>query len=106
MASAAKPLVLRCKTRTGQHVLDSLTADNTVEDLKAFLFSLTSILPDNLRVLAGYPPKLLDLSNNSTRLGMLFMQSRESLIVEEGAPNGKKKMRIISSFQCVLFFQL
>ena len=83
MASAARPLILRCKSKSGQHTLDLLTDDSTVDDLQAVLFSLFSIPPHSLRVLSGFPPRPLNLSNSDQRLGTLFPQSKESLIIEE-----------------------
>ncbi|RWS29878.1 ubiquitin thioesterase OTU1-like protein [Leptotrombidium deliense] len=80
---AAKPLVLRLKTRNGQQMLESLTEENSVEDLKAVIFSVTSINPMKMRVLRGYPPKTIDLNNDRLKLSSLQLNPKETLIIEE-----------------------
>lgn len=83
MASAPKSMQLRVKTRSGQQVIDSLNEINCLEDLKAILYSLTGIAPNRLKVLAGFPPRPLDLRDESQLLGQVFPNQRETLIVEE-----------------------
>ncbi|KAI1306065.1 Ubiquitin thioesterase OTU1 [Halotydeus destructor] len=96
MALAPTQLVLRCKTREGQHMLESLTSEDRVEDLKAILFSLTSIYPEKQRILAGYPLKQLDLSDGKRKLGSLFSSSKDTLIVEEVVGNLDNRPTIYS----------
>ncbi len=79
----ARPLLLRCKTNEGQHIIENLTSENTVEDLKAILFSMTAINPKKLRVLTGFPPRELDLTHERDKLEHVLHQQRETLIVEE-----------------------
>ena len=86
---AIKPLHLRCKTKNGQHVIDNLSSANSVEDLKAILFSITGVNPNRLKVMVGFPPKVLDLSNDMQLLGDILSQPKETLIVEEIAADGK-----------------
>ena len=88
MASLNRPLLLRCKTAKGQHMIDMLTGDNTVEELKAVLFSITGVDPTSLRVLVGFPPRELNLKNNLEKLDeVLNKQNRETLIIEERIDN-------------------
>lgn len=67
-------------------MINNLTHDNTVDDLKAVLFSLTGTEPCRIRILKGYPPTPLDLSDGSAKLSILLPQTRDSLIVEESKP--------------------
>ncbi|CAN7986922.1 unnamed protein product [Ixodes hexagonus] len=80
---AAKPLVLRVKSQQGHFRLDTLTGESTVEELKACLFSLTGIPPPSLRVLADFPPRPLDCSDELRQLGSFPVRSGDTLIVEE-----------------------
>ncbi|EEC15574.1 hypothetical protein IscW_ISCW010686 [Ixodes scapularis] len=80
---AAKPLVLRVKSQQGHFRLDTLTGESTVEELKACLFSLTGIPPPALRVLADFPPRPLDCSDELRQLGSFPVRSGDTLIVEE-----------------------
>lgn len=83
---AAKPLVLRVKSHQGNFRLDTLTGESTVEDLKACLFSLTGIPPPALRVLADFPPRPLDCTDELRQLGSFPVRSGDTLIVEEQQP--------------------
>ena len=88
MAALNRPLLLRCKTTKGQHMIENLTGDNTVEELKAMLFSITGVDPTALRVLVGFPPRELNLKNDLQKLDeVLNHQNRETLIVEEVIDN-------------------
>ncbi|XP_054167477.1 ubiquitin thioesterase OTU1-like [Oppia nitens] len=94
MAELNRPLLLRCKTPKGQHMIECLTGDNNVEDLKAILLSITGIDPNGLRVLVGFPPRELNLRNNFQKLAdLLNHQNRETLIIEEIIDNDKRRSR-------------
>lgn len=97
---ASKQLILRCKTKDGQYTLDTLTGDNTVEDLKGHLFSITGTDPIAIKVLAGFPPKPLDLSNDNKKLEGLPLYSGETLIVEENAKQILQKKNDVVSPLC------
>lgn len=56
---ATSNYVLRCRTKDGQLVIDSLNDENSVEELAAAVFSLTGIYPQRMKLLIGYPPKQL-----------------------------------------------
>ncbi len=65
-------------------MIETLNGENTVEDLKAILFSITGVDPNSLRVLVGFPPRQLDLNNDLQKLDdILHQQQRETLIIEE-----------------------
>lgn len=80
---AAKQIMLRCKTKYGQETLDMLNGESTVSELKGILFSITGIDPAYMKILAGFPPKPLDLTNDNRKLDSLALQSGETLIVQE-----------------------
>lgn len=79
---AGKMLNLRCKSKLGQSVLSSITDDMTVEEFKGILYSVTEIPSDDVKVLVGFPPQVLDLSNGNQTLAQLPLHSGETLIVE------------------------
>ncbi|KAL0270875.1 UNVERIFIED_CONTAM: hypothetical protein PYX00_008148 [Menopon gallinae] len=76
-------LVLKLKTKSGQFVLKELTKNHTVSDLKVQLSLQCQISQNDLRVLAGYPPKPINLSNNSLTLDSIGVNTGDTLIVEE-----------------------
>lgn len=91
-----KALHLRCKTKSGQHLVDSLTQDNTVDDLKAVLSSFTGTESCRLRILRGYPPQPLDLHNGSKKLSEYFTNTRDVLIIKECPPATSEKSPVDS----------
>lgn len=80
-----KALLLRCKTKSGQHVLNSLTSGSTVDDLLSQLTKATGISIDCMKILQGYPPKTLDITQGSVSLTDIPIRSGDTLIVEEMA---------------------
>jgi len=68
-------------------MIETLTGDNTVQELKAMLFSITGVDPLALRVLVGFPPRQLDLNNDLQKLEDVLHQQRETLIIEEVIDN-------------------
>ncbi|KAK6176446.1 hypothetical protein SNE40_014732 [Patella caerulea] len=76
-------LKLRCKSKTGQHYLTNLTGSSTVGRLKEMLADITKIPASCIKIRHGFPPKILDLSNEAQELSTLSLRSGDSLIVEE-----------------------
>jgi len=75
-------LRLRCKTDTGTHTLPlSLSATSTLQDLKDVIFSICGVRPDSQKILNGYPPKPVDLSNSSATLSHLNVNSGDTFTV-------------------------
>jgi len=74
--------VLRVKTKSGQKVVSGLTAHDKVSQLKTKLAELTGIPVTALHVLAGFPPKPVNLDTADTieHTGII---SGDTLIVEE-----------------------
>ncbi|XP_069687179.1 ubiquitin thioesterase Otu1 [Periplaneta americana] len=74
---------LKVKTKSGQMVVKGLNPKDTIADLKHKLASLTNIKENCLHILAGYPPKPVDLSINDATLESRKICSGDTLIVEE-----------------------
>ncbi|KAM8975510.1 ubiquitin thioesterase OTU1 [Pelodytes ibericus] len=76
-------LRLRCKTREGSQVLQGLTALSSIRELKESITGLTGIVAHRQRVMVGFPPVNLDLTNVDATLGDVHIKSGDTLIVEE-----------------------
>ncbi|KOC68424.1 Ubiquitin thioesterase OTU1 [Habropoda laboriosa] len=85
--------VLRVKTKSGQKVVNGLVAQDKVCKLKSKLSDLTGIPGEALHVLGGFPPRAIDLNDESSSLDVIGILSGDTLIVEEKPPlyNGKQK---------------
>lgn len=77
-AAAPRMLRLRCKARSGTHPLPGLTAHSRLRDMQAALAALTGVPIPAQRLLLGFPPRSLDLSDGERRLGDLGIHSGES----------------------------
>lgn len=75
--------VLRVKFKTGQKIVDGLTPEDNVLQLKRRLSEVTGVSIKELYVLTGFPPKALDLSEDDASLQERNITSGETLIVEE-----------------------
>lgn len=82
-APVSAPIMLRCKAKTGQHVIKSLTLQSTVDELKRTIESITSIPRDIIRIKVGYPPKLLETINSNQKLESLQIRSGDTLVIDE-----------------------
>uniref|UniRef100_A0A2H1VD09 Ubiquitin thioesterase OTU n=1 Tax=Spodoptera frugiperda TaxID=7108 RepID=A0A2H1VD09_SPOFR len=76
-------LAFKVKSKNGQQILKDLTSDSTVGELKMFLSSISDVSTERVSVLCGYPPKPLDISNDSQKLSDIGLKTGETLIVEE-----------------------
>ncbi|KFO19652.1 ubiquitin thioesterase OTU1 [Fukomys damarensis] len=74
---------LRCKAKDSTHVLQGLSSRTRLRELQGQIAAITGIAPGGQRILVGFPPECLDLSNEETILGDLPIQSGDMLIVEE-----------------------
>ncbi|KAL7294826.1 hypothetical protein TKK_0011754 [Trichogramma kaykai] len=77
------PLVLRVKCKSGQKILESLSPDSTLDELKVKLCQVTGIKTDVMQILQGYPPKAVDTRNDKMTLKECNISSGETIIVEE-----------------------
>lgn len=93
-------LVLRCKSKTGQQKVQGLTSESTVKDLKTKLSELSTIAVPYVKVLYGFPPKPLELGEDSQLLSCLPIKSGETLVIEEHAKAKEEREKVVlSQFQ-------
>ncbi|XP_037106851.1 ubiquitin thioesterase OTU1 isoform X1 [Syngnathus acus] len=76
-------LRLRCKTKNGTHVMQGLTHQSRVQELKSKVEELTGIPCEVQKIMVGYPPSSLDLRNGDAHLKDYPIKSGDTLIVEE-----------------------
>jgi ubiquitin thioesterase OTU1 len=77
-------LQLRVKHKGGQSIVSSLNTDSRVQELQEELSRLTQIPVNQIKVLRGFPPSAIDLSNPSqTLLSECGIQERDTILVEE-----------------------
>ncbi|XP_077337325.1 ubiquitin thioesterase OTU1 [Lithobates pipiens] len=74
---------LRCKTRQGTHLLQGLTDVSSVRELQELITGVSGISGPTQRVMVGYPPASLDLSDADAPLRELPIKSGDTLVVEE-----------------------
>ncbi|KAM9149105.1 ubiquitin thioesterase OTU1 [Pangshura tecta] len=89
-------LRLRCKARSGSHPLPGLTAHSRLRELQAALAALTGVPAPAQRLLLGFPPRSLDLSDGERRLGELGIHSGDTLIVEEDTTKPKTESPVVA----------
>lgn len=75
--------LLRVKTKNGQKVIDNLTKDSTIKELKTALTNISNIPINRLHVLSGFPPKNLDITQDDLILSNTGINSGDTLILEE-----------------------
>lgn len=74
---------LRVKHKGGQCVLTSLKKDDKVDDLLKQLSISTSIPVERIKLLKGFPPQPVDISDINILLCHSSIQDRDTLLVEE-----------------------
>ncbi len=79
-----KTFRLKCKSQKGQFLIDSLTDDSTLGDLLGAIERLTSIPSDHLSIKSGFPPRLVDLTDQSVVLSLAGISSGDTVIAEQG----------------------
>lgn len=85
---------LRCKAKDGTHVLQGLSSRTRVRELQGQIAAITGIAPGGQRILVGFPPECLDLSDGDTVLGDLPIQSgKGSELGPAGRPEGRARGR-------------
>ncbi|XP_065156449.1 ubiquitin thioesterase Otu1 [Atheta coriaria] len=73
---------LRVKTKEGQQVVNTLTAESTAKELRVLLANISNIPENKLHILSGFPPKPLIL-NDSETLNVNGITSGDTLILQE-----------------------
>ena len=76
-------LQLRVKHKGGQSVITALTEEDKVADLLAQLSTQTHIPEYRIKILKGFPPLPVDVSNVQMLLRDSGLQHRDTLLVEE-----------------------
>ena len=77
-------LQLRVKHKGGQSIVSSVNTASRVQELQEELSRLTQIPVNQIKVLRGFPPSAIDLSNPSEkRLSECGIQERDTILVEE-----------------------
>ncbi|XP_060765825.1 ubiquitin thioesterase OTU1 [Neoarius graeffei] len=76
-------LRLRCKAKNGTHLMQGLTHQSCVQELKDKVEELTGIPCDVQKIMVGYPPSSLDLRDGDAHLKDYPIKSGDTLIVEE-----------------------
>lgn len=74
---------LKIKCKGGQNIVKGLTALTTVLELKKQLAELSGLNVNDILVLAGFPPKPVNLGDDKATLESLKICSGDTLIVEE-----------------------
>lgn len=76
---------LQIRTRDGQLVLNQLTPNSTLRELKLLTAQVTGIHEKCMKIFHGYPPKPLKSVSDSDTLASLSLRSGDMLIIEEDA---------------------
>ncbi|KPP66732.1 ubiquitin thioesterase OTU1-like [Scleropages formosus] len=76
-------LRLRCKAKNGTHLMQGLTHQSCVQELKDKVEELTGIPCNVQKIMVGYPPSSLDLRNGEAHLKDYPIKSGDTLIIEE-----------------------
>jgi ubiquitin thioesterase OTU1 len=80
---AGTPLVLRVRSKKGMSRLHSLNLNSSLKDLKTQITDLTGIEYSNIKIMKGYPPTVLENSNENASLQSLSLKDGELLTIEE-----------------------
>jgi len=83
MAGAGQPLRLRIQTKMGPKILEGLFLASTIDKLKESISEVANIPKQRIKVRQGYPPKVIDITDNEAELSTLPFRSGDTLIVEE-----------------------
>jgi len=80
---ANNKLRLRIQTKVGPKILEGLELSSTVTKLKENISEITNIPSQRLKIKNGYPPKVINLTDDSAKLSTLPLRSGDTIIVEE-----------------------
>lgn len=100
----ATPVRLQVRGPGGARcVLNHLTSETTIDDLRSQISTLMDIHPDVQRLMIGFPPRPIDTVSPQTTLATAGVRSGESIIVEKStAPRGIQKASAAES-QSVIY---
>ncbi|XP_054752093.1 ubiquitin thioesterase OTU1-like [Lytechinus pictus] len=77
------PFLVMVKAKNGRTKLEGLTMKSTISNLLQKISEFTEIPSKSQKLLHGYPPKPLDISNHGQELASLPFKSGDMVIVEE-----------------------
>ena len=81
---AGTPIIIRVRTKKGMFKLQNLTANSTINDLKKLISDLSGIQYSLIKILKGYPPKILENNlNENTTLSSIYIKDGDLLTIEE-----------------------
>lgn len=80
---SGQQLRLRMQTKTGHKLLEGLFLASTVGKLKELIAAATDIPKHRIKIRQGYPPRIIDVSNEIAQLSSLPFRSGDTIIVEE-----------------------
>jgi ubiquitin thioesterase OTU1 len=81
---AGTPITIRVRTKKGMFKMQNLTANSTLNDLKKATSDLSGIQYSLIKILKGYPPKILENSlNDNTTLSSIYIKDGDLLTIEE-----------------------
>lgn len=89
-------LRLRCKTEIGTQVLNNLTSSSTVSDLMEAIQSVTGVEILAQKIMVGFPPKSIDLSDGKCTLDSLSIHSGDTFTVVDKEKASKSKKQVDS----------
>lgn len=80
----SNPFPLRIKLKSGQPILlENLTTDTTIGDLKAILSGITGYNWSQLRILSGFPPKPVNLNlDDMETISTLSLRPKDLIIID------------------------
>lgn len=90
-------LRLRVQTKTGPKVLEGMLLSSNVGEFKGAIADIANIPADRIKIRQGYPPKVIDISNDSSDLSSLPFRSGDTIIVEEDETKQKAAVPQTSS---------
>lgn len=88
---------LKVKTKNGQQIVNNLSPESTIKELKELLSNLSNIPINRLHVLSGYPPKILDFTQDNSNIVNCGITSGDTLILEEKTTENNKTSQEESS---------
>lgn len=83
---------IKVKTKGGQKVIKDLTSETTIKELLSILSSTTAIPLPKLQILSGFPPKVLNIMDETLPISAYGIASGDTLILEEKADSSNKSI--------------
>ncbi|CAF0982502.1 unnamed protein product [Brachionus calyciflorus] len=78
-----KTLKLRVRTKKGVLKIDNLTSESNLIELKKSIAGLAGLSESQFKILSGYPPKLLSITNEISTLEQNSIKDGEMFTLEE-----------------------